>query len=255
MQKFPLIDKYLGTILDVDVAGRKPGETIVADTTRRLRRETSYNFVHALYGIFFSDGSVAFSVTPGARSEIVRLLQSKPLHAIDTFDLNWLDNLLACINHSRSIVGLAASNRIYETRLFVCNGAMVRRHYQGDCHRLKDESIPPIDGLSLPSYCFPDGIVYGIIVDDHVVSVAYAHRSGLMEDQIADLGVETAAPYRNCGYAKTVVSAVTDHITSTGGEAIYNCSSSNLASMATASRVGYRLYGKTIVITAPASDQ
>ena len=60
MQKFPLIDKYLGTILDVDVAGRKPEETIVADTTRRLRRETSYNFVHALYGILYSSATVVW---------------------------------------------------------------------------------------------------------------------------------------------------------------------------------------------------
>ncbi len=106
----------------------------------------------------------------------------------------------------------------------------------------------------MPTQCFPDGIVYGIVYgiveDRRIVSVANAHRTGLIEDREVDLAVETAPPYRNRGYAKTVVSAVTAHMTSTGGEAVSFCRADNLASMTTAKSVGYVLYGKMVVVIA-----
>jgi hypothetical protein len=254
VHRFSLIDQYLGTRLDIDVSTLKPGEYAVTETTRRLQCEQSYGFVHALYGICFTDGRVAVSVTPGARSGVIDLLARKEPDSWKTFDQGWLDSLAACVNHARSEAGLSPSRGAIEGRLFACKGTLVRRYNYGDCRRLRDDSIPPADGLGLPTHCYPNGIVYGVVEDGHIVSVAYAHRTGRMEDQVADLAVETAAPYRKRGYAKTVVSAVTVHMTSSGGEAVYTCSGSNQASIATASSVGYQLYGRTIVVAAPAPD-
>lgn len=255
MDQFHLIDQYLGTILDIDVSSLKSNECIVTETPRRLRCEQSYGFVHALYGIFFTDGRIAVSVTPGARSSVMDLLEHYQREASGQFDQDWLDRLTAYINHARSQKRLAPSRAAYVCKLFACSTTLLRRFNSENCRRLLDESIPPVRGLNLPTHCFPDGIVYGIVEDDHIVSVAYAHQTCIMEDQVADLAVETAEPYRNHGYATTVVSAVTHYITSSGGEAVYQCSVSNQASIATASTVGYVLYGRTIVVATPAPDQ
>ena len=255
MDRFCLIDEYLGTRLDIDVSTLKPGEYAVTETTRRLRCEQSYGFVHALYGIWFTDGRVAVSVAPGARSGVIDLLARKQPDSWNTFDQDWLDSLAACVNHARLEAGLPPSRGASEGRLFACKGTLVRRCNHGDCRRLRDESIPAADGLRLPTHCFPNGVVYGVVEDGHIVSVAYAHHTGRMEDQVADLAVETAAPYRKRGYAKRVVSAVTVHMTSSGGEAVYTCRRSNQASIATVSSVGYELYGRIIDVAAPAPDE
>ena len=227
------------------------GEIVVVETDRRLHREQSYGFVHALYGIFFTDGRVVISLPPGSRDETISFLKNNQADTRQAFAQGWLDNLLDCTNHARSRLGLPPADRIYEIKIFACNDNLVQRFDSADCIYLRDDRIPPYEGLSLPVHCFPDGNVYGIVLEDHIVSVAYAHPSGLMEDQVVDLAVETAAPYRRSGYARAVVSAVTVHMTSTGGEALYTCSLDNLASIATAISVGYELYGNAIVVATP----
>jgi hypothetical protein len=254
MHQFSLIDRYISQILDTDVSMINSGETVIIESPRRLRREISYGFVHALYGIFFNDGRTVFSVTPGSSAKIDDLLHTTPPDIFNSSDQDWLNGFLAVISSARSRQGLSPANRVYEARIFACDKNLVRRYYQGDCRRLNDDSIPPFEGFSLPVHCFPGGLVYGIVVDAHIVSVAYAHRSGLMEDQVADLAVETAPPYQKRGFAKTVVSAVTEQITSSGGEAIYFCSPTNHASIATASSVGYLPYAKAIIVSAPAAS-
>ena len=120
-----------------------------------------------------------------------------------------------------------------------------------DCRRLADESVPAAEGLRLPTHCFPDGVVYGVVRDNKVVSVAYAHRAGVMEDMVADIGVETAPGHRRRGWARAAVSALVGHFTERGGEARYGCSPDNKASVATAESVGFVPYGKSLILSAP----
>jgi predicted GNAT family acetyltransferase len=105
--------------------------------------------------------------------------------------------------------------------------------------------------LALPAHCFPDGIVYGVIADGRVASVAYAHRTGVLEGLVADLGVVTAPAYRQRGYAKTAVAAVVAHVAAAGGEAVYACRPDNAASVATARSVGFVPLGASLVLGAP----
>ena len=75
-----------------------------------------------------------------------------------------------------------------------------------------------------------------------------------MENEVADLGVETAPACRRRGYAKTAVSAVVAHITERGGEARYGCSPDNHASIATARSAGFAPYGTALTLSAPRPD-
>ena len=243
---FPLVDRYLSTVLDIDLAALAPGELRVAGSPRRLRPEKSYGFIHALYGLWLEDGQTALSVPAGAHdavSESMRLLAS-PSPSLDL-----AQRLKPFIDRALTEAGLSPTSRTSESLLFACNGAILR-HRGPKAIRLQDESLPPAAGLSLPVHLFPDGIVYGVVIDACVVSVAYAHRTGLMESEVADLGVETAPAYRRRGYAGACVAAVTAHITSQGGEALYGCSPQNTASAATARSAGYVPYAHTLVLVA-----
>jgi hypothetical protein len=253
MRLFPLIDQYFGTLLDMDVSRLKPGVISITETSRRQRCEQSFSFVHALFGIVYLDGSAAISVTPGARLAVLEMMERTSLISHDPFPQEALDRLATCISQARVQAGLPPAKRAYEAQVFACNDTLLRRYQQGDCRQLCDEMIRPAEGLTLPTHCFPDGIVYGIVEDHQVVSVAYAHRSGILEDWVADLGVETAAPYRQRGFAKTVVSSVTAHVMAKGGEGVYTCSVHNQASIATAISVGYAPYGRIFVVSAPPS--
>lgn len=249
MSMFPFVDCYIGTQLDIDVSALTAGDVVVVESDRRLRPEQSYGYIHALYGIWFEDGRIAVSVPPGTHCDVAKVLATTA-----KLDDEWLESLRGSIDHVLKQAGLPQVQNAWDVRLFACNAASVRQWKEGECVRLRDENIPPAEGLRLPTHCFPDGIVYGIVETDRVVSVAYAHRTGLMEEKVVDLGVETAETYRRRGYAKTVVSAVTSHMTDLGGEGLYKCNASNVASIATARSVGYELYGNAVILAASALD-
>jgi len=250
---FPLIDRFTGIQMDVQWAAVEPGQVDVVESTRRLRRELSYGFIHALVWFWLADGRVAVSVPPGA-GEAVRCLLGSITSIEEMLDPGLAARLKEPVDAALSRAGLGPSRSVQPNLAYACNAALVRRHAHGDRLCLTDERLPAAEGLRLPTHCFPNGLVFGVVEGGQVVSVAYAHRTGLMEDQVADLGVETAERHRRCGYAQTVVSAVVTEITRSGGEAVYFCGSDNLASMATARSVGFVLYGTVLVLPAPADD-
>ena len=98
---------------------------------------------------------------------------------------------------------------------------------------------------------FPDGVVYGVVADGQVVSVSWAHQTGVMECQVAYIGIVTAPAYRRRGFAATALSALVGHFAATGGEAYYCCDPENSASIATAMSVGFVPYGASLVLDAP----
>ncbi len=255
MQRFDLVDHYLGEVLGIDVASMEPEECRVVESPRRLRCEQSYGFVHALFGMCFRDGRIAISVAPGAAAAIARVVTwHKPKFESD-FQRDLLLGLQETVRTAREHMGVAPSGNASEGWLFACRSKPECLPIGIDYRQLHDESIAPADGLRLPTHCFPSGIVYGVVEDGRVVSVAYAHRSGIMEDRVADIGVETAEPYRRRGFAKAVVGAVTAHMAQVGGEALYMCSPSNVGSVATVRSVGFERYSRRIVIPAPAPEE
>jgi GNAT superfamily N-acetyltransferase len=251
---FPLVDRYMGIRMDADFLALRPGRGAVVESPRRLRREQSYGFIHALWWVWLADGRSAASVPPGAGDAVAKILGDVSCGE-ELFDPNLAEKLKVPVNAALAEAGLKEADRVLCDLVFACNASLLRRHHHGDCRRLVDESVPSAEGLGLPTHCFPDGIAYGIVADGKVVSHACAHRAGCMEDRVADLGVDGTSPaYRRRGYAKTVVSAVVEFITRAGGEARYACDPDNQASIATARSVGFVPYGTSLVLSAPAPD-
>ena len=63
---FPLIERYHGLRLDANLSALMPGRVAVVESPRRLRREQSYGFVHALWWTWLLDSRSVISVPPGA---------------------------------------------------------------------------------------------------------------------------------------------------------------------------------------------
>ncbi|MHB9108354.1 MAG: GNAT family N-acetyltransferase [Armatimonadota bacterium] len=251
MQAFPIVERFLSIGLSCEMADVPPGRLTVVETPLRMKREgESDGYIRVLWWLQLADGRSVLSVPPGTGAVLRPLVVNLgvPLRLSEE---EALDHLRAPANDALSRIGLPAVDRAFTDRSFACHGGLLHRHQCGECIRLVDDSIPPAEGLRLPTHCFPDGIAYGIVADHRVVSVAYAHRTGVTAVQIADLGVETAPDYRRRGFAKTAVSAVVEHVTRNGGEAYYCCRPDNHASVATATSVGFMPFGTSLILRAP----
>jgi len=248
---FSLVGRYVGARLDVDLSTCGVGDVAIVESPRRLRREQSYSFIHALWWFWLADGRSVASVPPSVGEAIGEVLRGA-CSAEQLADTTLVTRLRSPVDVALLAAGLPATDRAQRALWFACDAVHLRQHPCESCRRITDESMLPAEGLRLPGHCFPDGLVYGVAANGRVASVAYAHRSGLMEDQVADLGVETAPEYRRRGYARAAVAAVVEHITRTGGEAVYHCAPDNLPSIATAHSVGFVPYGSSLALHAPA---
>ncbi|NLG52299.1 MAG: GNAT family N-acetyltransferase [Chloroflexi bacterium] len=243
-----LIERYHGLRLDANLPALTPGRVAVVESPRRLRREQSYAFVHALWWTWLLDGRSVVSVPPGAGPAVQAAIGG--VTAMEQLtDPALIQVLRVALAPALDQAGLPQPRRASHDLFFACDGAALCPHNHGECRRLRDTAISPAEGLHLPTHCFPDGLVYGVVAESQVVSVAYAHRTNLMEEQVADLGVETAPGYRRRGYAQTAVSAVVTEIARNGGVAYYSCSPDNHASAATARSVGFMPYGRNFVLS------
>ena len=248
--RFPLIDEREGIRMGADLPALAPGQTVVVESPRRLQKEQSYGYIRALWWLWLDDGRSAISVPPGAGDRVQQIV-SDVHDPAQLGDERLAERLKGPVNEALRQAGLKPVDRTFSDVCFACNASLLRRHCSGDCRRLTDDSIPPAEGLKLPGHCFPDGICYAVVVDGHAVSVAFSHRPGIMEDKVADLGIETAEGQRRRGYAKTAVSAVAGHVIDAGGEARYACRPDNAASIATARSCGFVDYAKSLVFSSP----
>jgi len=249
--RFELVDKFVGLRLGINLNDTHPGSVTVVETTKRLEPEKSYGYIRVFWLMKLADRQCIASVPPGTGPAIESILCDAGLDK-GRCDSTMVECVRHYLNQNLDDIGSSNIDRVMSERAFACSSDTLIIHKNGDCRQLIDSSIPPAEGIYLPEHCFTDGIAYGVVEDNHVVSVAYAHRTGLMEDCIADIGVETAMPYRGRGYAKTAVSAVYNHITQSGGEGWYHCPPKNVASMATALSVGCLPYSSSLILTASA---
>ena len=246
---FHNIEQYLSARLDCDLTQVKPGQPCVVETPRRLQCEPSYDDIRALWWLELSDGRSVISVPPGAGDEVRHIIGEMP--SSEPFGGQAvLKHLQDAINRVLAQQDIKAVQRVFSTTVLACNATLLRRHEHGECRRLFDASLPTADGFNWPPYTFLEGILYGVIVDGKVVAVATARPTGVLEDRVVDIGIVTASAYQRKGYAKTAVSAITEHIIQAGGEAVYFVRPENQASVATARSVGFVEYGASLTMRA-----
>ena len=250
---FELIDTYTGLLLDTDLAGLPRYKTFIVESNRRLIREMSYGYVHALWWVRMEDGRSVMSVRPGAKDGIATVLREKGNEQV-IWNEELGERLKTPINAVLQQKGLLPVNRTITNKVFACNGELLCSHPIPECRRLTDAALGRAEGIYVPDECLAKGTAFGFIQDGLIVSVAYAHQSGIMTDQVADIGVETTSRCRRKGFAKAAVSALVADFTSRGGEARYGCHPDNTASMATARCVGFVPYAESFILSAPSCE-
>lgn len=247
-EEFPHVCAYLGTRLGVDLAAVSPGGITVVATDLRLKREMSYGYTRVAWLQRFEDGCAALSVPPEAAEACERIVDGREAHDL-LDDRDFERRLAKAVDRVTARHGLPPVNRTFRDVCYACNAKGLIRLEDPRCLRLRDTGIPAIPELDLPEHCFPDGIVYAIVIDGLAVSIAHAHTTGVMEDRVADLSVPgTAKAHRRKGYGKIVVAAVVDHVARHGGEGYYVCRPDNDASVATARSVGFIPFGASLVL-------
>lgn len=88
------------------------------------------------------------------------------------------------------------------------------------------------------------GDLFAVLEAGEVRSFAYLRR---LSDEVWEIVVETAAPYRGRGYGKSVVSAATEAVLQRGHIPVYSCDEFNVASRRLAESLGYRTYAEDFV--------
>jgi hypothetical protein len=219
------------------------------ETNRRERREPSFVFARVFWWFRFTDEYPVISAPFGTKASISKWLSGK--HDLKRIPSDTeADELMEIINADGNRREKLRATRKYWHKVYLCDGNSMRTNIAvqppASLVRIEKHDLRYENTINAPEHCIPDGVAFGICVDDQIVSVAIAHRTELMEDIIADLGAETAERYRRRGYARAAVHAVTNHYTSEGGEAWYECSPNNKASQATALSVGYRQLAESL---------
>lgn len=246
MTRFALTDEYilsrLGTVEEC-CERKKPN---IVESGRRTVREMSYGYIHFLWWVELIDGTCIISVPPGCKDTIKAFVEK--CGTPDISDRQSCSRLMKTFDSAAQIQTGKGISLYLQDEMYVCDRHTIKCiPDRADTTRITGENTPVAQGLRFPQHCLPDGIVYGVLADGHIASVAYAHRTGVYQDIVADIGVETAPGYRRRGYAKAVTAAVAWHVISKGGEALYKCAPDNIASKATALSAGFVPYGKSLI--------
>ena len=103
---FPLVERCMSIRLDADLAALTPGRPAVVESERRLRKETSYGYLHALWWVWLEDGRSVISVPPGAGDE-VRKIAMRIEHGEQIFEGDTVALLKAPLDKALVAAGLA----------------------------------------------------------------------------------------------------------------------------------------------------
>jgi len=94
----------------------------------------------------------------------------------------------------------------------------------------------------------PNGIYYGTLIDDKIVSITGTNG---MENEVVDIGVETHKYYRNKGYAVSNIAALSAHLLNIGRIVKYGCNNLNTYSNKTAVSSGFQIIAREKTIWCP----
>ena len=175
MNKFRLVDEYMLSRLGAQ--NIKKGLKII-ETEKRHNCEMSYGYISMLWIVKFTDGSVIASVPLNVSEKIKSFLFDN----IEKYDIT--DDLF--ISPLRELADIEAQNlfnkspcRCFSSLIFACNSETVSP-INKDVKTVKiiDRSFECYDDIHFPDHCLPNGIIYAVIENNKIVSLAHAHKTG-----------------------------------------------------------------------------
>ena len=250
-QRFQLLKQYAAKQLGIAVDYLVQDGVFIIESERRSQRELSHSYIRVLYWIHFLQGATVISVPPGFREIVEHCLKGKS--GMKQFpNEDRITELIKNINTLLEKNGRPLIEEKLDNEVFACDRLSLKEiefnDNSGTLKRIQNTDFEYAKDIWPPNHCLPDGVIYGIIKNEKVISVAYAHQTGIMENLVADIAVVTSKDYRRKGYAKAVLQAVMKHFVNKEGEAWYGCSPQNIASQATAQTAGYIPFAKSLIL-------
>ena len=117
------------------------------------------------------------------------------------------------------------------------NGAVCKR-------LLSPRALKNLTTFNLKETLDSGRVVFAVIVDEQVVSVAVTAEALSEADQWMEISIESAPAYRNKGYAKLAVGALSSFLIKNGHAVLFKCHHTNLASRQVALDCGFTDAGK-----------
>jgi len=251
MKKFKKVSEYIYSCLD---ATSVTDNLTIVETIKRHNCMTSYGMVHMFYIVKFLDDSIIASV-PLNTSEKVKLFLHDNVKKYDIDDNHFIMPLKTLATEEAKRLFGKELKGYWNSLIFCCDAVTVANPNSNiKTVRITDDRYGYLDDVNFPDHCIPDGIVYGVIENNKIVSLAHAHKTGENQDIVADIGVDTSSDYRKKGYARECVNSVARHVIERGGESVYICSPNNIASINTALSAGYMPFGKVLIFTVDSDE-
>ena len=247
--RFELHERYLSERLGGDLMLADVGHVTVVESPLRTRRDGRFSFIRSVWWIWLPDGRSMLSVPIGTGKAVStfaagvapeQLLRSKTSA-----------DLLSIMSVPLRQYGLGNPSLILRDLCFVWPNDKLPALYGTRCRLLRNLNIPLAEGLSLPPTCDPAGLAYGVVEDGQVVALAFAHKTGIMEKSVAEVGVITAEPYRGRGHAQAALSLLVRDVLQRDGVVRYECDPDNAASIAVARKVDLAEYGMSLQFINP----
>ena len=251
MKKFKLVNDYICSFLD---AQKPTNKLTIVETDKRHRCMPSYGMIHMFYIVKFSDDSIVASV-PLNTSEKIKMFLYENANKYDIDDNLFVLPLKELAGEEAYKLFGKELKGYWNSLIFACDAETIAKPNANiKTVKITDNSYECFEDVNFPNHCIPDGIVYGVVENNKIVSLAHAHKTGEYQDIVADIGVDTSIDYRKKGYARECVNSVARHVISKGGESVYICSPNNIASINTALSAGYMPFGKILIFTVESDD-
>jgi hypothetical protein len=241
-QWLTLLDAYFSLCLGCDIGAVVPGETRVAASSRREKRELHYADVFPVWCFVTQNRCVVSVQRPllGAVSDLVSGWDG-PQFRNETA----AERLTAT---AAKELGLDPDASYAAGPVFFCppetyQGARLRA-----CRVVVEADRPALDGAGLLDSSLiqsvADGTCFAGFDGDRPVALCGVCPVLHMADRVADISLNgTLESFRHRGFGRTVLSAVTETLHARARLPFYITSDSNVASRRTAASVGYVEYG------------
>ena len=244
-----VLERYFGLYLGTEISRLKVGEIRLCQSERRIEPEVGWGYTVPIWLFLVNDGAIV-SVSPNLERKVEPIIGS--LRRVS--DL--LDEAV-----QKTIVGACATElRVLHQIIYAVTDGSIQLHTASGCRRMEQSDIPAY--IALKQFMWPeldaecetldmtrnveDRIAYAVFEDGQVVSAASAPKIGHMQAEIEEIGIDTHPDYRNRGYAKAVLSRMTQAVRNRGGIPVCRPSVRNKASLSVIRAVGYQKFADSI---------
>jgi predicted GNAT family acetyltransferase len=250
------LDDFYSECLGYPLKNVQSGEFRIVSSDRRLHYEEGYGIIFPFL-LLCSNDRYLISVRPDM-SELMSAFVQDISDAKAIFTENGI-KVIGSLYQSILSEDIPSGLRWSQSLTHYIDKEHFKPFTVTECRQLTYADQELIDEMSkisefiCPDECIQNGTAFGVVVDGKLVSrsTTIITPNSTEKYNLVWIGVETLPEYRHNGYAKAVVSGITEIVLSRGQTPVYDHAIWNIASEKTAKSLGYQLYCETLRLQHP----